>query len=54
MNAMSCVHMSREVLDPFIEEHYSTGLVFQQDGAAAHTAKFTHKYFMKEEIYELQ
>ena len=50
-NMYSIAYVS--MLDPFIEENYPTGLVFQQDGAPCHTSKFTREYFMEEEIVEL-
>ena len=52
MNAIAYVHMFVCVSDPFIEENYPKGLVFQQNNAAAHTAKHTRDYFM-EEVHKL-
>ena len=52
MNAIAYVDMFVSVVDPFIEENYPKGLVFQQNNAAAHTAKHARDYFM-EEVHKL-
>ena len=45
--------MLQEHFEPFIE-HYPRGCVFQQDNAAAHSAKFTKEYFMEAEITAME
>lgn len=53
LNAALCIQMLQAHLEPFMEEHYPNGCVFQQDGAPAHSAKFTRDYFADAEITDM-
>ena len=45
MNAESYAKMLSDVLEPFVEVFFPKRVTFQQDGAPAHTAKYTREYF---------
>ena len=45
MDAMGYNTMLESALQPFIEDYYPEGLIFQQDGAPAHRANTTMDYF---------
>ena len=40
--------MLDEVYQPWVEEHYPNGNVFEQDGVPSHTAPHTKVYFLSE------
>ena len=54
LNAGAYVKMLQDHLEPFIEAHHPQGCVFQQDGAPAHSAKYTRDYFMEAEITDMK
>ena len=41
-------------IEPFIEEHYPEGYIFQQDSAPADKSKMTRDYFMDSEITNME
>lgn len=44
MNAVACTGVLQTTAVPFLEELYSNGLVFEQDGASGHTARHTKDF----------
>ena len=48
VDAAAYTAMLDEVYQPWVEEYYPNGNIFQQDGAPSHTALHTKKYFASE------
>ncbi len=54
LNPLAYVKMLQDYLEPYIKAHHPNECIFQQNGAPAHSAKYTRDYFMDAQITDMK